>query len=157
MDNVEERKIIKKVVKQLVGLPKMDVFDILFKTEQLFGIIEDPNPKIIDAILYSWDNPRDISSADGSFYQLADYTYNLRLYVLTYPNSILSVFRNKYHFKTPYTNQLKKFTKKNVLKSFKNTSMEVAVFEFLKRNELKKLNQDTNRFRIIEHIERMEF
>ncbi|TSE07885.1 hypothetical protein [Aquimarina algiphila] len=155
MNSVKERRIIQKVAKHLVGLPKVEIFDILFKTEQLFGTIEDPDPKIIDAILYSWDNPHDIPF-DGSFYLLIDYTFNLRLFIASHPVTFLSAFRNNYYFQTAYSSTPKKFTKKNVLKSFKNTSMEISVSEFLKRNKLKKWNPETKRFLILDFLHKME-
>lgn len=156
MNNLKERRIIQKVVKQLIGLPKIEIFDILFKTEQLFTIIEDPSPKTIDSILYSWDNPRDTQCIDGSFYHLVDYTYNLRIYVITYPNTFLSVFRNNYHFKTANCNNPKKFTKRNLIQSFKNTNMEAPLLEFLKKNNVRKRNIKTNRFLIVEYLHDLE-
>ncbi|WP_027395158.1 hypothetical protein [Aquimarina latercula] len=155
MNNVKERKVIQKVAKQLIGLPKIEIFDILYKTERLFNIVEDPEPKIIDAILYSWDNPHDIPF-DGSFYLLTDYTFNLRIFITSHPVNFLSAFQNNYYYKTAYCSNPKKFTKKNVIKSFKNTSMEIPVFEFLKRNKLRKRNPKTKRFQILEYLHKIE-
>ncbi|TPN87098.1 hypothetical protein [Aquimarina algicola] len=155
MNSIKERRIIKKMVKELSGLTNPEIFDILYKTERLFNVVKDPEPKIIDAILFSLDNPHDIPF-DGSFYLLTDYTYNLRIFITSYPVTLLSVFRNNYYFKTAYCSNPKKFTKKNVLKSFKDTSMEIYVFEFLKRNKLRKRNPKTKRFQILEYLHKIE-
>jgi len=138
VNNIQERKIIKKMIKQLSGCSRIEIFDILYKIEQLCNTVKNPDGRTIDAVLYSWENPRDISRVDGTFHYLVDYTYNLRIYRVSHPTTFLSMFRNTYFFKTPYCSKAVKFTKKNILKSFKHTSLEIPIIEFLKENRLKK-------------------
>jgi len=144
------------MVKELSGFSNVEIFDILYKIEQLCSTVKDPDSKTIDAVLYAWEYPRAIRRMDGTFHHLVDYTYNLRLYSISYPITFLSLFRNNYYFKTAHNNQAMKFNKKNILKSFKHTRMEAPVLEFLKEHRLKKRTKMTNRFLILKHIEDIE-
>lgn len=156
MDRIQERRIIKKMVKQLSGFSNTEIFDVLYKTEQLFNTVKNPDAKTIDSVLYAWECPNDICNMDGIFYYLIDYTYNLRIYKPSHPTTLLSFFRNDYYFKTAYQNKAVKFTKKNILKAFKHSSMETVVLEFLKQYRLKKRDPKTRRLMILTHIEEIE-
>ena len=45
MDRIQERRIIKKMVKQLSGFSNTEIFDVLYKTEQLFNTVKNPDAK----------------------------------------------------------------------------------------------------------------
>lgn len=156
-NTIKENRKILRIVKLLSGLPRVNIYDILYKVEYTFNAIDTLNRKNVTSALFALDNPMAEELIDGSFILLLDYNFTIKIYLMMNPNSFFYGVRCQYYFSSAFEKELRPLTKKNILRTFKHTTIEYSFQEFFKTHKTKDINPKTERFSILEMTEKTTF
>ncbi len=138
-----QHQLLYKVMRHFVGMQRIDVFDLLFKIEILLSYTSKPLAKSslkhiieVNTDLLRNTNPFLITVLpNGNFCECVG--VNDWLYI--YKEQKKGIYKWKifdtYYFKIKHPfSEIKKLTKKNLLEGFQDTSEEVDILDFLKKN-----------------------
>ncbi len=154
-----EHQLLYKVLQHFDGMQKIDVFDLLHKIEVLLFYASSPlEQKDIIQIIQA-DRETSCDSCPFEFTMLPNGNICQFVGASDLPHIYKEQKRNfgfnsifeAYYFKTKYEPLiLTKLTKKNLLKSVKDTAEEIEILEFLGKNKITKKDKNTKRILLLD-------
>lgn len=153
----QEDVIVQKVFKQLDGMSKIEVYDILFKIESMLLDFKSPiRYKELEKTIGSTSKKINTSVVDnfGHFY-LEDQCEYIKIYKV---KTLLPDFLGKelLYFFTPWQLKIMDYTDDNLKDTFKGTHLEGVVNRFLGTHTAQTRNPETNRFTFLELLEQID-
>ena len=149
-------QIIQNVFKQLNGLEKIDIYDILLKIETMLRDFKSPIQ--YEDIKKHIENTsiNNVSAVDSFGYcYLHDHCQHIKIYKI---KTLLPDFFCGEHmyFITPWQLKLMDYTKENLRMTFAESHLEAIVFDFLKKHPPKSKNPVTGRLRFLELLDQID-
>ncbi len=152
-----QEKIIQNVCKQLDGMHKIEVYDVLLKIESMLRDFKSPiRYKEIEKSIQNTSIKSNVSAIDSFGYcHLFDECQYIKIYKI---KTLLPNFLGgePMYFITPWQFTLKDYTNDNLLEAFKGTHVEAIVEHFLKANKLEKYNPKTKRLLLLEVLDHID-
>ncbi len=153
----QEEVVVQKVFKQLDGMSKIEVYDILFKIESMLLDFKSPiRYEELEKTLQNTSRKINAGAADnfGHFY-LEDQCEYIKIYKA---KTLLPDFLDKelLYFFTPWQLKIMDYTNKNLKNTFKGTHLEVLVNCFLETHSAQTRNPVTNRFTFLELLDQID-
>lgn len=152
-----EDTIIQNVFKQLNGLEKIEVYDILLKIETMLRDFKSPiQYEEIKKQIENTSRKTNISAVDSYGYcYLHDHCQYIKIYKI---KTLLPNFMGgeEIYFITPWQLRLLDYTKDNLQTTFKGTHLEAVIDVFLEVNKAKNKNPVTGRLRFLELLDQID-
>ena len=148
--------IIQNVFKQLDGLEKIDIYDILLKIETM--LMDFKSPIQYEEIKKQIENNsiNNISAVDGYGYcYLYDHCRYIKIYKIKtlLPDFLVGEYM---YFITPWQLKLMEYTKENLKDFFKGNHLEAITLDFLKKYPPKSKNPVTGRLLLLELLDQID-
>lgn len=153
----QEEAVVQKVFKQLDGMSKIEVYDILFKIESMLLDFKSPiRYEELKESLESTSRKINADAADnfGHFY-LEDQCEYIKIYKA---KTLLPDFFGKelLYFFTPWQLKIMDYTDENLKSTFEGTHLEDVLNRFLETHTAQTRNPVTNRFIFLELLDQMD-
>ncbi|GGX04967.1 hypothetical protein [Aquimarina muelleri] len=153
----QEEVVVQKVFKQLDGMSKIEVYDILFKIESMLLDFKSPiQYEELKKTLKSTSRKINVGAVDnfGHFY-LEDQCEYIKIYKV---KTLLPNFLDKelLYFFTPWQLKIMDYTTENLKETFQGTYLETVVNHFLETHTPQTRNPVTNRFILLEFLDQMD-
>ncbi len=152
-------QIIQNVFKQLNGLEKIEIYDILLKIETM--LMDFKSPIQYEEIKKQIENTSiktNICAIDDYRYGYC-YLYDHCQYIKIYKiKTLLPNFLGgeEIYFITPWQLRLLDYTKDNLQMTFTESHLEAIVLDFLKKHSPKNKNPVTGRLRFLELLDQID-
>ncbi|WP_299243576.1 hypothetical protein [uncultured Aquimarina sp.] len=154
----QEQQLLYKVMRNFEGMQKIEVFDLLHRMEVLLYYAKSPLQSDHLKRIISSDMDRESAVDPFGFTILPNGNFcefigsNGVLHIYKEVNRFLPdwpIF-NSYHYKSKYLPlELKKLTRRNLLKSFEGKPYQEKIKDFLKMNKVTKKDLITNKMLLL--------
>ncbi|WP_438710233.1 hypothetical protein ACSTS3_14175 [Aquimarina muelleri] len=150
-------QIIQNLFKQVNGMEKIEVYDMLLKIETMLRDIKSPiQYDEIKKRIENTSKKSNVSAVDSSGYC---YLYDQCQYIKIYKIKTLlpNFLGGEYlYFITPWQLKLMEYTKDNLQSTFAETHLEAVMSVFLQRDKVKSKNPVTGRLRLLELLDQID-
>ncbi len=152
-----EDQIIQNVFKQLNGLEKIEVYDMLLKIETMLRDFKSPiQYEEIKKQIENTSRKTNISAVDSYGYcYLHDHCQYIKIYKI---KTLLPNFMGgeEIYFITPWQLRLLDYTKDNLQITFAESHLEAIVLDFFKKHSPKSKNSVTGRLLLLELLDQID-
>ncbi|WP_438710544.1 hypothetical protein ACSTS3_16980 [Aquimarina muelleri] len=150
-------QIIQNLFKQVNGMEKIEVYDILLKIETMLRDFKSPiQYEEIKKQIENISIKTNISAVDSYGYcYLHDHCQYMKVYKI---KTLLPNFLGgeQIYFITPWQLKLMEYTKDNLKDIFKGSHLQAVIDVFLEVNKVKSKNPVTGRLRLLELLDQID-
>ncbi|WP_438711304.1 hypothetical protein ACSTS3_22635 [Aquimarina muelleri] len=150
-------QIIQNLFKQVNGMEKIEVYDILLKIETMLRDFKSPiQYEEIKKQIENISIKTNISAVDSYGYcYLHDHCQYMKVYKIKtlLPNFLGGEYL---YFITPWQLKLMEYTKDNLKDIFKGSHLQAVIDVFLEVNKVKSKNPVTGRLRLLELLDQID-